>query len=167
MRARNLTIAAALLLLIGAGQALGAELTAAGFEEDEFVVPADGVKHAGLASEIKDVDATAKDDMLGIESFGERGVVVGVGAASDVGPALEKGDLRARFGKSGGGGEPGCACAHNDDVGMDRSTHAVTLLPSDIAAPCVRIQSFSDVGTLMRRVKTSLSAFAILWSSSW
>ena len=67
--------------MAGCGEGAGVEegAAAAGFEEGELVVPADGVGGAGLTDEVKDVGAAAEDDMLGVDGFVEGGVVVGVG----------------------------------------------------------------------------------------
>ena len=69
---------------------------AAGLEEGEGVVPAEGISGAGLIAEVDQVGAAAEDDVLGVDGLFEGGVLVGVGAASDEGTALEQGDFGAR-----------------------------------------------------------------------
>ena len=75
---------------------------------------------AGLTDEVEDVGAAAEDDVLGVDGLVEGGVVVGVGAAADVGAAFEESDFCAGAGEGDGGGEAGYACAHDDDVAVAR-----------------------------------------------
>ena len=81
--------------MAGCGEGAGAQdgAAAAGLEEGELVVPADGVGGAGLTDEVEDVGAAAEDDVLGVDGLVEGGVVVGVGSTANVGTAFEESDL--------------------------------------------------------------------------
>ncbi len=87
-------------LVCGGWQRAGTQKGAATtwFEEGKLVVPADRIGHACFLAEIEDVGAAAEDDVLGVDGLFERGMVVGVGSAADVGPALKKSDLGTRSG---------------------------------------------------------------------
>ena len=88
-------------LMAGRGEWAGMDgaAAAAGLEEGEGVVPAEGIREARLVAEVDQVGAAAEDDVLGVDGLFEGGVFVGVGSAADVGAALEQGDFSASGGE--------------------------------------------------------------------
>ena len=89
---------------------------AAGSEEGEAVVPADGVEDAEAAVEVDERGAAADEDVLAIvDDLAGAGMFVGGGAATEVGAALEEVNAVACVGEGAGGGDSGQASADYGD----------------------------------------------------
>ena len=100
-----------------------------------------------------------------VDDLFERGVGVGVGAASDVWAAIENGNVGTSARQGCGGVEAGDSGADDDDAA--RGGHPRTQFHAAMRAPRVRMASLAGVETLARAEKTSILRAAISERRRW
>ena len=113
------------------GRGEGARLNhagwAAGGEEGEAVVPADGVEDAEAAVEVDEGGATADEDVLAVvDDLASAGMLVGGGAAAEVRAAFEEVHAVAGVGEGAGGGDSGESAPDDGDGFGLRVSHGET-----------------------------------------